>query len=80
MPWDGSIGKDQDFCADTISKNRTFHQGKGRKPHGLSDLESTGRNMMYGVVWSQGHRFHPLIQGHAQGQDRFNYSLISKIR
>lgn len=33
---------------------------------------------MHRVVWSQGLQFHPLVQGHAQGQDRFNYSLISK--
>lgn len=78
MLWDVSIGKLWDFCADTFSKKGAFHQGKGRKPHGLS--ESRGRNTMYRVVWSRGQRLHPLVQGHAQGQDRFNYSLISKIR
>lgn len=35
---------------------------------------------MYRVVWSRGHCCYPLVQGHTQGQDRFNYSLISKIR
>ena len=80
MLWDVIRGKHQDFCADTISQTRAFHEGKGTKPHGLSALESTGRSVMYRVVWSRGHRFHPLVRRHARGQDRFNYSLISKIR
>lgn len=81
-----------DSSAAAISRSRALPHGKAgspkksKKPHGKAGSPRVGviwsqqGDAMHTAVSSQGHRFHPLAQGQAQGQHRFNYSLISNLR
>lgn len=71
--------------AGSPKKSKKPHR-KARSPHGKAGSPRVGviwsqqGDAMHTAVSSQGHRFHPLAQGQAQGQHRFNYSLISNLR
>lgn len=82
----------RDSSAAAISRSRALPHGKARSPTERQKAPWKAGSPRVGVIWSQqgdamhtavssqGHRFHPLMQGQAQGQHRFNYSLISNLR